>query len=112
MIRRLTPTAFVCLASVLVFAPPLRSGVIDLRIASSADDAEESASRSVSLSSSDLELVNDGSDQTVGLRFPGVGIPQGATIHAAWIQFETDEVTTAGTSLRFEAQAVDSAPAF
>ena len=112
MIRRITPTPFVCLASVLAFAPSLPAGVIDLRIASSADDAEESSSRSVSLSSSDLELVNDGTDQTVGLRFPGLSIPQGATILSAWVQFETDEVSTAGTSLRFEAQAVDSAPEF
>ena len=44
------------------------------------------------LDSSNLELVNDGSDQTVGMRFTAVGIPQGATILNAFVQFKVDEV--------------------
>jgi hypothetical protein len=34
----------------------------------------------MNLTSSDLELVYDGSNQTVGIRFAGVDIPQGANI--------------------------------
>jgi hypothetical protein len=109
---RLITTGFVCLLGVLSGIGSTAAGVVDLRIASSADDAEESASGSVSLSSSDLELVNDGSDQIVGLRFPALGIPQGSDIISAWIQFETDEVTVDATSLRIEAEARDSAAAF
>ena len=46
-------------------------------IAASADDAEESAAGVVNLTSTDLELVNDGAlgNQTVGLRFSGLAIP-------------------------------------
>ena len=53
------------------------------RIVSGADDVEQAASGSMSLTSSDLELVNDGSNnQRVGLRFTGIDIPQGAIITA------------------------------
>ena len=52
--------------------------VLDVQVSAGSDDAEERASGSVSLGSSDLELVFDGGgDQTVGMRFSGVGIPQG-----------------------------------
>jgi hypothetical protein len=61
--------------------------VIDVRVAASSDDAEESSGGSVSLTSSDLELVTDGTVvQTVGVRFRSLAIPKGATITAAWIQ--------------------------
>jgi hypothetical protein len=44
---------------------------VEARLGAGADDAEESASGSVALTSGDLELVTDGSSvQTVGLRFP------------------------------------------
>jgi len=85
---------------------------LDLPIASGSDDAEESASGTVSLTSSDLELVYDGSNQTVGLRFAGVGVPRGATITNAYVQFEVDEVTTGAASLLVQGQAADYAAAF
>jgi hypothetical protein len=55
------------------------------RIASGADDLEQSASGSMSLTSSDFELVDDGSSigQKVDLRFTGIDIPQSAAITAA-----------------------------
>ncbi|MCB0579476.1 MAG: hypothetical protein KDD10_09240, partial [Phaeodactylibacter sp.] len=63
------------------------------RVSASNDDAEERASGDISLTSSDLEMSNDPSngDQTVGMRFNGLNIPQGATIVSAYIQFATDE---------------------
>ena len=51
--------------------------------------------------SRDLELVNDGGDQTVGMRFAGLNVPQGATIVSAYVQFRADETDTEVTSLLF-----------
>ncbi len=86
--------------------------VTNVPVTGSADDAEESATGSVSLTSTDLELVFDKSDQTVGLRFAGVTVPRGATITAAWVQFEVDETSTGSTSLTLRAQAADDAGPF
>jgi hypothetical protein len=87
---------------------------LDRRIANGADDAEQSVSGgSMSLTSSDLELVTDGSTvQLVGLRFPNLGVPQGATIVEAFVQLQVDEVSTGAASLLIQGQAADSAPAF
>ncbi|WP_299524881.1 fibronectin type III domain-containing protein [Winogradskyella sp.] len=64
----------------------------DFSILSSNDDAEEDLSNgAVDVTSSDLELINDGTDQLVGVRFDNVQLPEGATLHRAYIQFETDE---------------------
>ncbi|GAA4059046.1 hypothetical protein [Streptomyces shaanxiensis] len=70
------------------------------RVAADSDDAEEdTATGSVdATSSSDLEMVYDRSTrQTVGLRFTGVTVPQGATVTAAWLGF-TARSTGSGTS--------------
>ncbi|MFT6017340.1 MAG: hypothetical protein ACI9CQ_000113 [Saprospiraceae bacterium] len=56
------------------------------------DDAEEKPSGSVSVGSSDLEMMEDGSNtQKVGLRFQNPGIPNAATIVNAYVQFTCDE---------------------
>ena len=68
---------------------------ITLTVASSADDAEQSAAGAVSLTSTDLELVNDDAtgagNQIIGLRFNGLSIPAGAIITNATIQFTADD---------------------
>ncbi len=47
-----------------------QSVTVESRVSASSDDAEERSSGSVNLTSSDLELVDDGSRrQTVGMRF-------------------------------------------
>jgi hypothetical protein len=84
----------------------------EVRVAAKSDDAEESASGAMNLSSSDLELAYDGTDQLIGMRFNGVDIPQGATITAAYIQFKVDEVSTADTSLQIRGEATDNAEVF
>jgi len=86
--------------------------ITEIRVAASSDDAEESASGNVSLTSTDLELVYDGSNQTVGMRFNGVTIPQGAQILNAYVQFKVDEVNSEATSLTIQGQATDNAPTF
>jgi hypothetical protein len=67
----------------------------------------------VSLTSSDLELVSDaGTIQSVGMRFAGVTVPRGATIVAAWVQFQVDEATTVFTSVQVRGQKSGQAAAF
>jgi hypothetical protein len=92
-------------------APPPGNGV-DVRVAASADDAEESASGGVSLTSSDLEFVYDGSNQKVGMRFAGVQVPRGATITSAYVQLGVDEAQTEATALAIQGQAADNAATF
>jgi hypothetical protein len=79
------------------------------------DDAEEAPNGQVNRSSSDLELVEDvdaGIVQQVGIRFPSVDIPQGATIDTAQLIFTVDEVSTVPTTLEIRAQASDTAGVF
>ncbi|MEZ5305337.1 MAG: LamG domain-containing protein [Verrucomicrobiales bacterium] len=81
-------------------------------IASSGDDAEESADGSVNLTSTDLELVNDGGDQVVGLRFDEVDIPQGAIVTHAAVQFAADETQGVPTDLVLRIEDADDAAPF
>ena len=85
---------------------------LQVRVSSSADDAEERDGGRVGLSSSDLELIFDRSSQTVGIRFDSLALPAGAQISHAWIQFQTEDETSDPTALSIAAQAIDNAPAF
>jgi hypothetical protein len=85
---------------------------LEVRVAAGNDDAEERASGSMYLNSSDLELIYDKDNQTVGIRFVGVSIPQGATIVDAYLQFQVDETGSDSTSLTVQGQAIDNAPGF
>ena len=85
---------------------------VEVRVSSSADDAEERSNGSMHLDSSDLELVYDGSNQMVGMRFRDLQIPPGATITNATVEFETDETGSTATSLVIQAEAVDDAAVF
>lgn len=98
-----------------VFAVTLQeSYVVSLQVADGADDAEEGEDGTIQLESSDLELVEDvgAGTQTVGLRFDGVDVPQGAWVTGAWIEFEVDEVQTGPASLQFTAEDTGHAAAF
>ncbi len=79
--------------------PPVRGAVLEKRIADGSNDAEERADGSIYLDSSDLEMVRDRQNQTIGLRFSKLDLPAGATVTKAWIQFEVDEVNTRETTL-------------
>jgi hypothetical protein len=81
--------------------------VADVRISSGLDDVEQLPGGHVYLGSSDLELVDadEGAGQVVGLRFPGLGVPQGAVIVDAWVQFVVDEVSVGPVSLTVRAEA-------
>ncbi len=65
---------------------------VTVPISLSSDDAEQKPSGSVSIGSSDLEMMVDGSKiQHIGLRFQNPSIPNAATILSAFIQFTCDE---------------------
>jgi hypothetical protein len=80
---------------------------LERSVAASSDDAEETSSGAVSLTSSDLELVFDSSstgNQTVGMRFTNITLPPGATVTDAYVQFEVDEVSTGSVSLTVQGE--------
>jgi hypothetical protein len=93
-------------------APPNGAVALDVPTLTGSDDAEE-RSASVSVSGTDLELVVDGTTtQIVGIRFPGVGVPGGATITRAFVQFSVDEATSVATDLTVRGVAADDTPGF
>ncbi len=98
--------------SVTVLSGGTQVTTLEVKVAAGNDDAEENASGSMYLNSTDLELIYDGSNQTVGMRFAGVSIPQGATIVNAYLQFWVDEETEEPTFLTVQGQAIDNAPGF
>ena len=65
--------------------------LVCVQIDSGIDDGEEDAAGGMNTTSSDLELIQESSDQTVGMRFTNLGIPQGANIVSASIQFTCDK---------------------
>jgi hypothetical protein len=91
---------------------PGQPTIVEVSVAVGSDDAEETSSGSVKLSSSDLELVYDASNQTVGMRFAPLAVPRGATITSAYVQFKVDEATSGAVSLTIQGQAADNAPTF
>ena len=99
-------------ANVISYNPGEDPGTLDVRVTAGTDDAEERGSGSMRLTSSDLEMVFDGDDQAVGLRFTNVTIPQGATINNAYVQFTVDEENSDATSLTVSGHAADNAPTF
>ncbi|HTH07689.1 MAG TPA: PKD domain-containing protein, partial [Ilumatobacteraceae bacterium] len=85
---------------------------VEARVSASSDDAEQALTGSMSLTSSDLELIKDSADQIVGMRWTGLAIPTGATIRAAWIQFMSKASQSVVTNLVLRAQAADNAATF
>jgi len=76
---------FAVLSILLIGAVPRGAqavtAVVESRVSASSEDAEQKVgSTSVSLTSSDLELVTDGLPQTVGMRFAGLALPPGVPI--------------------------------
>lgn len=88
---------------------PEVSAAAEVGIALGRDDAEEQPDGSINRWSSDLELVTEASNQTVGLRFDGLDVPHGAAITHAEVQFVVDEPTAEATSLTLQAEAADHA---
>jgi hypothetical protein len=89
------------------------SSTFEKRVAASSDDAEQAVSSgTVNLTSNDLELTQDSSNQAVGLRFTGVTIPKRAAIVNAWVRFRADATGSTATSLNIRGQAANNAGTF
>jgi len=97
-------------------APTNQGGVLNVRIAQSVDDVEERTSNgSMYLNSSDLEFGYDttvASEQTIGLRFMNVTLPQGATITNAYLEFTVDETGSSTTNAEIRAESSNNAAGF
>ena len=82
----------------------------------SMDSAEERMNGSVNNVSSDLEITFDNTatgNQIIGLRFADLGIPQGATITEAYVQFVADETDVSQASnLTLWGEATSNAQGF
>jgi hypothetical protein len=116
MSGKLFVLASVVLALSLVAANPALGGKIwETRVSSGNDDAEQDVSGGgMDLTSSDLEIFDDGRLQTIGLRFVDIPIPKGAIVDDAYIEFTCDE-TEGGTepvSAVIEGQLNPNPPAF
>jgi hypothetical protein len=59
------------------------------------DGGEETVSTgTMYIGSSDYEIMADGSEQVVGIRFPDVAVSPGASIASAYVLFKVDEVNS------------------
>ena len=101
-------------ASAMVVVKVLAAGSdsVNVQVATTSDDAEESAAGSMNLTSTDLDLTQDLTQQTVGLRFAAVAVPSGATITKAYVQFKADETSSDPTTLTIRGQAADNPATF
>jgi hypothetical protein len=94
--------------------PNTTAHVINVPLSAGSDDAEERGpSGNMDLTSTDLEMIFDGSTkQVVGVRFAGVNVPKGAVITKAYVQFTVDEISTDTSIMTIKAQAADNASTF
>ena len=97
------------LVQVTVEPPP---PAVERRVGAGGDDAEESDSGTFVRNASDLDLVYDSGNQTIGLRFTDIAVPPGATIIRAHIQFEADATQSEPTNLLLQGQAADNPATF
>lgn len=87
--------------------------LVTAQVDASEGDAEERSGGTMLLTSSDLELTEDGSNvQLVGVRFASLPVPRWATVNAAWIQFQADEASAVPTVLDIRGHDTEDAPAF
>ena len=84
--------------------------VFTVAISTGRDDAEQQGDGRVKHDSDELEMtLHDSGQQTIGLRFQNLPIPQNAVIAAAYIDFTAEAVSTSPTNLIFQGEAVDNA---
>jgi type IV pilus assembly protein PilY1 len=82
-------------------------------VSDSSDDAEERLSdHSVNTASDDLDLVDDGGDQAIGVRFRNLDIEQGATVLSATLEFQVRDAGTGDIDLSIWGEDVDNASTY
>ncbi len=94
-----------------------RTGSSTYEVNHSEDDAEEAETGgSMYLNSTDLELVFDSyqsqNNQTVGIRFNNIALPQGSTVLNAHLQFTVDEAGAGATNLVIKGEKVANSARF
>jgi hypothetical protein len=102
-------------APVLVTVDNPDTVVLNVPVAVGTDDAFEWSSGKISRTGGDLELGFDtpkGMATTLGVRFAGITVPQGATITRAYVQFQADERNSSAASFTVHAQSSDNAAGF
>ncbi|HTF82725.1 MAG TPA: hypothetical protein VL947_13410, partial [Cytophagales bacterium] len=101
-------------ASAAIFSHVVYSqSVISAAINTNSDDIEEYRdSKILQEGSSDLEMVSEGEEQLIGLRFNKVALPPKAVITKAYIQFKADEANSEPTTLIIKAEASSNASTF
>ena len=82
---------------------------VQRRVDTSANDAHQGASAMTRLGGTHVKL---GREQLVGFRYPGIPIPQGATVTSAYLEFIAADIADKDTPLLFRGQAADDAPVF
>lgn len=98
------PNAYVCECS----CPAGDALMASVQVAAGADDAEETGG-SVDIGDGNLDL---GAGTFVGLRFDGLGIPPGASITTAYVQFTADEDGDDDAELVIRIQDAADPPSF
>lgn len=83
------------------------------RVNQDTDDAEERNNNGNMTLTGTLQLIKSSNqNQTVGLRFQNVTVPQGATIMSANLEFEVDSTNNTSTSLTIAGEASDAPVTF
>ncbi|HSV41706.1 MAG TPA: hypothetical protein VLI04_23270 [Nocardioidaceae bacterium] len=105
--------------TVVVYATGASPTTATFALAAASDDAMEgggATGKFVDLGSLDIELGNNGATTPVtmltGLRFAGVGVPQGSVILGARIQFQVDEVGTNAATFAIRGEASANAASY
>ncbi|MHC4537526.1 MAG: LamG domain-containing protein, partial [Planctomycetota bacterium] len=107
-------TSFVLVLSLVSSNAVFAGIVIEIGIYEENDAVEEEQSGNMYMTSSDLELPEDGGDiQVIGLRFLNVEIDRGAKIINAYVEFTADDVEEdEPVNLIIDGELVPDAPTF
>jgi hypothetical protein len=97
---------------VTVDASGASASTVESRTKARTDDAEERDSGLMYVYNSELDLVYNRGNQTVGLRFSGLNIPRGARIVRAMVQFRAARASYGDCSLTIAAENDGNAPPF
>ncbi len=98
--------------TILVLGENMQIGTLERRVSTWMDDVEENAGGVVSGDNPELHLVHNESDQTVGLRFSDIAIPQGAQVLSSYLQFQAAETGSETTTLVVQGEAADNSLLF
>ncbi len=91
------------------------NGTVNAQLGGGSDDAKQNKATGAMTLTGNLELLRNGTvNQTVGLRFPNITIPKGATITGAYLEFMPTTATSSSGSpvITIYGQAADNAATF